>query len=240
MSDFSTLNESCLHKTLKKLYAYENGGKTEVEFFNHIYDILTEDNEVIEIQNRNLYQILPKIKDTLERGIKIRVVYPVVVKKSIELYDKENNLIKKSNSPVKGCIYSIFNEIKGIYEVLLNPLFTLEVPFITITEIREQEDSLVQSKNKRRRFKQDWNKKNKKLNEILSRQSLKSKEDYLSLIPKGLPEEFNSKDVSQALKDAKTPAKIYKNPNLILWVLNKMEIIYRSKTEGNRYYYKIR
>ena len=240
MSDFSTLNESSLHNTLKKVYAFQNDGQTEVELNGHIYDILTKNKEAIEIQNQNLYHLLPKIKDTIDKEIKIKVVYPVIVKKDIELYDKNKNLLRKSKSPVKGCIYSIFKEIKGIYPVLLNPLFKLEIPFINITEIRLQEDLAVQSKNKKRRYKRDWNKSNKKLKEIIETKCFSSKKDYLSLIPADLPEEFYSKDLENSLKAMKMPARIYKNSNLILWVLSRMEIIELTKTEQRRNYYKIK
>ena len=240
MSDFSTLKESSLHSTLKKIYAYQNDGQTEVELNNHIYDIVTKENEIIEIQNQNLNHLLPKIKDTIEKGMKIKVVHPVIVTKHIELYDKDKNLIKRTKSPVKGCIYSIFKELKGIYPVLLEKSFTLEVPFITITETRIQEDLPVQSENKLRRFKRNWNKQNKKLNEILESRTFKCREDYLSLLPSELPQEFYSKDLEKALKEAKMPARIYKNANLILWVFHKMKLIELTKTEKRRKYYKIK
>lgn len=240
MSDFSTLNESSLHNTLKKIYAYQNNGQTEIELNSHIYDIVTRENEIIEIQNQNLSHLLPKIKDTIEKGMRIKVVYPVIVTKNIELYDKNSLLIKKSKSPVKGCVYSIFKEIKGIYQVLLNPLFTLEVPFITITEIRLQEEDAVQSQNKLRRYKRNWNKNNKKLNEILETKSFTCREDYLSLLPADLPEEFYSRDLATSLKAIKTPARIYNNSNLILWVLNKMDLIELTRKEKRRNYYKIK
>lgn len=240
MSDFSTLKESSLHSTLKKIYAYQNDGQTEVELNNHIYDIVTKENEIIEIQNQNLNHLLPKIKDTIEKGMKIKVVHPVIVTKHIKLYDKDKNLIKRTKSPVKGCIYSIFKELKGIYPVLLEKSFTLEVPFITITEIRIQEDLPVQSENKLRRFKRNWNKQNKKLNEILESRTFKYREDYLSLLPSELPQEFYSKDLEKTLKEAKMPARIYKNANLILWVFHKMKLIELTKTEKRRKYYKIK
>lgn len=240
MSDFSTLKESSLHSTLKKIYAYQNDGQTEVELNNHIYDIVTKENEIIEIQNQNLNHLLPKIKDTIEKGMKIKVVHPVIVTKYIELYNKDKNLIKRTKSPAKGCIYSIFKELKGIYPVLLEKSFTLEVPFITITEIRIQEELPVQSENKLRRFKRNWNKQNKKLNEILESRTFKCREDYLSLLPSELPQEFYSKDLEKALKEAKMPARIYKNANLILWVFHKMKLIELTKTEKRRKYYKIK
>ena len=239
MSDFSTLNESRLHNTLKKIYAFQTDGKTEVEKDGHIYDIITKKGEVIEIQNQSLSHLKGKIKDTLEKGIKITVVYPVVTEKKIILCDSEKKILKKSRSPKKGSIYDIFNEIKGIWEFLLEKKFTLEVPFIEITEIRTKEENPVQSKNRKRRFKKDWNKSGKKLDSITDSKSFSKKEDYLSLLPKELPDEFSSKDLEKALRDEKVSERICKNSNLILWVLFHMNIIRRTKKESRLYFYEI-
>ncbi|WP_027727250.1 hypothetical protein [Treponema sp. C6A8] len=239
MSNFSILNESSLHNTLKKLYAYQTDGKTEVEKYGHIYDIITKDGEIIEIQNKNLKQIFPKIKDTLEKGLKIKVVHPVVITKKIELKDKDGNIIKRSRSSKKGSVYDVFREAAGIYQILFEKNFTLEVPEIDITEIRVQEESLVQSKNNRRRYKRDWNKINKKLNEINKIHTFKSPEDYLSLLPASLAEEFCAKDIAKGLKEEKLcPARIYNNSNLIIWFLKKIQLISETKTENKSHYYK--
>ena len=239
MSNFSILNESSLHNTLKKLYAYQTDGETEVEKYGHIYDIITKDGEIIEIQNKNLKQIFPKIKDTLEKGLKIKVVHPVVITKKIELKDKDGNIIKKSRSSKKGSVYDVFREAAGIYPVLFEKNFTLEVPEINITEIRVQEESLVQSKNNRRRYKKDWNKINKKLDEINKIHTFKSPEDYLSLLPSSLAEEFCAKDIAKGLKEEKLyPARIYNNSNLIIWFFKKVQLITETKTENKSHYYK--
>ncbi len=238
MSKFSTLNESSLHQTLKKLYEYQTDGSTEVEKFGHIYDIITKDGEIIEIQNKNLKQIFPKIKDTLEKGLKIKVVHPVVIRKNIELKDKEGSIIKKSHSSKKGSVYDIFREAAGIYSVLFDKNFTLEVPEINITEIRIKEESEVQSKNKKRRYKKDWNKINKKLDEINQIHTFKTEKDYLTLLPVGLPEEYGAKDLAKHLKEEKLcPARIYNNSNLIIWFLKKTGLIIQTKTEGKSHYY---
>lgn len=238
MSNFSTLNESSLHNTLKKLYAFQTDGQTEVEKFSHVYDIITNSGEAIEIQNQNLRALLPKITDTLEKGIRITVVHPVVIQKTIELYDEDGKLLKKTKSPKKGCIYDIFNEIRGITPILLDKNFTLEVPEITITEIRKKEKNAVQSKNKKRRFKKDWNKTGKKLNEIGIKHVFKGSGDYLSLLPKSLPEEFCAKNLEKCLKEEKlAPARIYINSNLIIWVLKKMALLEQTKTERKSRYY---
>jgi len=239
MSKFSILNESSLHKSLKKIYRIQTEGSAEVEKNGHIYDIVSKNGEIIEIQNLNLQSLLPKIRDSLERKEKIRLVHPLVLTKTIELRDKNGNLIKKTKSPKKGVIYDIFNEIKGIYEILLCSNFILEVPEIKITEIRTKEDDSVQSKNKKRRFKKDWNKSDKKLDEIGKIYFFSNAEDYLKLLPESLNEEFSSKDLSKALEEKKLPSRICKNANLILWVLKHMQLISHVKTENRAYIYKI-
>ena len=60
--DINTYNESSLHKTLKTLYASENGFQTEVKKDGYIYDILDAEGNAIEIQTKNLSKLLPKIK----------------------------------------------------------------------------------------------------------------------------------------------------------------------------------
>lgn len=239
MSNFSILNESSLHKSLKKIYECKTNGSCEVEKNGHIYDIIAEDGEIIEIQNLNLKALLPKIKDSLEKGEKVRIVHPLIISKIIELKKKDGDLIKTTKSPKKGCIYDIFNEIKGIYSILLNKNFCLEIPEITVTEIRTKEDDCVQSKNKKRRFKKDWNKSDKKLKEIGKSHIFSSPEHYLSLLPESLKEEFTSKDLSLSLKEESCPSRIYKNSSLILWVLRQMQLIKLTKTEKRSNFYKI-
>jgi len=239
--DFSTLNESSLHNTLKNCYAIQTNGKTEVELHNHIYDIYTEDNQVIEIQTQNLAKILPKILDTLEKEIKVKVVFPLVIEKRIIVTDKNQNIISKRKSPKKNCIYDLFSELTGFYPALLHKNFKLEVLLTHITEERIKTEKPVQSKNNRRRFKRDWNKCNKHLDKIIDTITFSTKEDYINLLPKELEKEFCAKDINKILKENNYIPKNYRpNGNLIIWVLNRMEIIEQTKVENRSRYYKIK
>ncbi|MCQ2575645.1 MAG: hypothetical protein MJ162_02805 [Treponema sp.] len=223
---FSTLNESNLHKTLKIMYSESCNGKTEVEMEGHIYDIVSKENEIIEIQTKNLASLLPKIMDTLEKGYKIKIIHPIPIVRMIETYNSESQLISKRKSPVRGSIYSLFKELTGIYPILLHKNFTLEVLEINMTEIRTKTSELTQSKNNRRRFKKDWNKINKRLDEIITTRIFKTKEDYLELLPETLPEEFSAKILKNCMiNDLKLSAKAAQNANLILWVYSRMELI---------------
>ena len=228
---FSTLNESSLHKSLKIIYSEIYDGQKEVKKYNHVYDIITKKGNAIEIQTKNLSKLLPKIYDTIQKGHNIKLVHPVILENTIELYDSQNNLLSKRKSPKKQNIYSIFKELTGIYEVLLNRHFSLEIVYIKMTETRMRTLENVQSQNKRRRFKKNWIKTNKRLEEIIETKHFNSKDDYLKLLPK-LPDTFSSKDLEEKIGKKN-------NPNLILWVFAHMNIIKHVESQGRKKFYRI-
>lgn len=262
----NTYNESHLHKTLKTLYAEQFNGQTEVELHGHIYDIVadikpksksklktqktdstnittsTKNTEklIIEIQTKNLSKLLAKIMDTLEKGHRVILVYPLVIRKWISLYDKDGKLLSNRKSPKINSIYDLFDELTGLYPILLHKNFRLDVVFINMTETRLKTDDPVQSKNGRRRFKKNWIKSGKELKEIIETKTFKTADDYLSLLPDTLPPEFSAKDLSLALKKDKTlPASAAKNAHLILWVLVRMELVLETEVRNRKRYFKI-
>lgn len=238
--EFSTINESSLHKELKNLYCLKTGGKTEVSCEGHVYDILTKDNDVIEIQTRNLRQLLPKIDDALEKGHKVTIVHPIVITKTIETFNSENKCISQKKSPKKGHIYDLFRELTGIFPVLLNKNFTLEILEINIVETRLKKDTNVQTLQKSRRYKKDWLKTDKKLDSINSAVKFTSRKDYINLLPSGLPKEFCAKDINSLIsKDKSIPKRLCYSGNLILWVFVRMEIIKETQKKGRTKYYCI-
>ena len=237
---FSTLNESKLHKTLKKIYSEIYDGKTEVELYGYIYDIVTENKNIIEIQTKNLAKLLPKILDTIEKGHNIKIVHPIVIKKSIEMHSSDGTIISIRKSPKAGSIYDIFWELTGIYSVLLNKHFSLEIVEIDMIEERIMTEKPVQSKNGKRRFKKDWIKSDKRLDKIIDTRHFDEKKDFLDLLPKNLPQEFCAKDIKNKLKESKLSSRILNNANLIIWVFNKMELIEYTTTKNRFRYYKLR
>lgn len=239
--NFSTINESSLHNTIKNFYAIQTNGKTEHKLHNHVYDVFTEKEEVIEIQTANLAKILPKVLDTLEKDIPTKVVFPLVTKKRIITKTEDGKIKSKRTSPKRGSIFDIFIELTGFYPALLHKNFTLEILFVEISEERTKTETPVQSKNKQRRYKKDWNKTNKHLEKIEKSIILKTKDDYLKLLPQNLEKEFCAKDINKLLKaDKNIPKNYHPNGNLIIWVFNKMEIIEQTKVENRNRYYKIK
>lgn len=235
---FSTLNESKLHYSLKILYQELYEGKTEVEQDGHIYDIVTRNGNIIEIQTKNLAKLLPKILDTIEKGHNVKLVHSLPLVTRIELQDEEGNIISKRKSPKKGSIYSIFRELTGIYPLITNPHFSLEIVEIEMTEERIRTAEPVQSKNGRRRFRRNWQKTGKRLDTIINTRRFSKPEDYLQLLPL-LPDTFCAKDLKQALDKNPDIPKRTADANLILWVLSHAGLLELIEIKGRRKYYKV-
>ena len=230
--NINTYNESSLHNTLKVFYAQKFDGETEVECEGHIYDILCGDGHVIEIQTKNLSKLAGKIKDALDKGHKVSLVYPLVYRTRIITTDEQGKPVSNRLSPKKGCIYDIFREVTGLTDILLNKSFTLEVITINMIEHRVRTQEPVQTQNKSRRFRRNWIKVNKRLDEILETRQFKNKKDYTALLPKGLPPEFCAKDI------VKEDPLLARYAHLILWVLVRIPVIKEVKKKGRSRYYK--
>ena len=106
-------------------------------------------------------------------------------------------------------------------------------------EIRTKTEEKIQSENKKRRFKKDWNKTDKKLIEIRGKRLFSKRQDYLSLLPENLPTEFSVKDVKESLKTEGKENSILKNVPIMIWVLCKMNLIIFTGKKGNLKLYKI-
>lgn len=236
----NTYNESSLHKTLKTLYSAEDGSKTEQETDGLIYDIIDVQGNFIEIQTRNLTKLLPKITAAIKAEKNITIVHPVAVEKTILLTDEQGRILSKRKSPKKETVLSLFTELTGIYAYLLDMHVSLEIPLVRLTEHRIRTAEPVQTPNRRRRFKKNWLKTDKTLNEIIAIKRFCRAEDYLSVLPKMLPTEFTVKDVSAALRKDKTlPSSAASYAPVAVWVLSHMGLIEQTGTKGKSRVYKI-
>lgn len=237
----NTYNESDLHRTIKKIYSLESDSRTEVECNGYIYDIIKQDGSIIEIQTKNLSNLLKKITETLKNGKKIKIVHPVAIIKTIQLIDGNGEKISKRKSSKKESIYSMFNELTKIYPILLNKNFSLDILLTNITEIRKKTLLPVQSKNKRRRFCKNWIKTNKKLDEIIESKTFNSANDYISLIPNDILPNFTTKTLAESLKHNITlPNTACTYASIMIWVLVKMELIEQIGLQNKSRLYKIK
>ena len=221
----NTYSESQLHNTLKNLYAEASQGLTEQQVAGKICDIVARDGSIIEIQTGSLSKLHGKLGLLLPHH-KVKVVYPLVVKKTIETRKKDGTLVSCRKSPKKQCLLDMFSELTAIFPYLLEENFVLEVLEVSVVEHRIKEDAPVQLANKSRRFKRDWYKEDKSLEEIYATHQFASAEDYLELLPKELPETFTIKEASNVLKGRNVPR--------MLWVLRKMGLVEQVGKQGRR------
>lgn len=237
----NTYNESSLHKTLKTYFCQTYFGETEVQDSHFIYDIVTKENDVIEIQTKNLSKLITKIESTIhEQNRKLKLVFPLVINKQILLLDENGQKISKRKSPITNSIYDLFEELTGIYPLLLEKNFSLTVISINVTEIRTRTTDNVQSQNNRRRFKKNWLKIDKKLDEILSISTFSCKNDYLKLIPFTTNDEFCAYDLRNFLKEKKGLSRnVLKKAYLMIWVLSRMNLIQQTQIIDKKHYYRI-
>lgn len=223
-----TYNESSLHKSLKKRYK-KASTKEEIKIEGFICDLLTKDNEIIEIQTKNLGALIKKIKSLGEKGYRFRIIYPLVTKSIIKTIDDSGVLISERKSPKKADIFSLFNELLHFYPAFECENWVLEILFIEQAEIREKKAEKVQNKTNTRRFLKDWISLDKHLSAINEKMIIERKKDLLALMP-NLPPLFCAKDLSKT--------EIKKNAHKVLWVLHKLKLIELVEKKGNTKYYR--
>lgn len=232
----NTYNETTLHRKLKELYAEKYRGTTEVEEDDLVCDVICDDEArtVIEIQTKGLGKLLPKILKLKDRH-DIRVVHPLIRDFSIELYDEAGNFISRRKSPKHLSIIDVFDELMGIYPILAEPWFTLEIVPVSCIEKRIRTKEPVQLINRSRRFKKNWYKKDRDIRSMEKGITLNGLEAYLSLLPEDIKRfrhgmEFCAKD----LEKAGCGKQSYK----VLWLLKKTEIVKAEEKKGRTTFYK--
>lgn len=241
----NTYNESNLHRILKMNAATEHMGSIEQEYQSYICDVISGDGEIIEIQTKNMGNITGKILNLLKTR-RVRLIYPLAVQTYIEYYTQDTGdkkmgeLLFRRKSPKKRNIYHIFDELMGSWPILLHKNFTLEVIEVNIIKKRVRTNKPVQSANKKRRILRDWLAVDTALDQIIQKHIFCTKNDYLSLLPVQLEEEFTVKDICLAHKE-EGQKKLILPQNIagkMTWTLNKMGLIECVGKDGRSKVYK--
>ncbi len=235
ISMINTFNESSLHKELKNTFCKIRNGKAEQKVGGYICDIVCEDGTIIEIQTKNLGNLTGKILNLLQTN-SVTLVYPLAITTYIEYYNEgalHQKPLSRRKSPKKRNIYDAFDELMGCFSILLHDKFTLQIIEVDITKERIKTKEKIQSVSKKRRILKDWISHDTTLDKSYNTYSLKTKNDYLQLLPKNLSAHFSVSDVSSSGSLSKQQA--YK----MIWTLTKMELIKLVEKRGNTKFYTI-
>ena len=191
-----TLNEGSLHASLKQFVAQPGDG-FEVPIDGFVIDIVREEKHkttLVEIQTTSFASMRKKLSRLLPH-YPIRIIYPVAVETFLVKPDK-----KPRKSPKKGTVFSIFEELVSIPGFILDPNLSFEVLCVSVRKVQEYDPSL-------RRRRGGYRTVNTELSEILSIQKFEGVEDFLDLLPKGLPKVFTTSDIASLGKISRQNAQ---------------------------------
>ena len=217
-----TENESSLHNSLKMYYA--EPGKTETTRAGYVCDAIGAKGEVIEIQTGHFSSLKKKIPALAKSG-KVRLVYPVIAKKTIELYSMGGSLQSRRKSPKKGSLWDIFDELVYVPELLRLKNLTIEIIYVDAIERRRNDG------------KGSWRRKGVSIEDRLLENHrkgivLKKKADWLGhFLP--LKDECSTKALAEAA--AISPDEARKT----LYTFEKAGYIKKLRKQGRSWVYKI-
>ncbi len=183
--------ETSLHQQLKRCYA-DHEDDTEVVMGSYRIDAIRGD-ELIEVQCASLAAIRRKCKDLLTRH-SLRVVKPVILRTRIAKAKKPGGPVTSRRlSPKRGSVLDLFEDLIYFIRIFPDPNLTLEVPLVHVEQTR------VPAKKKRRRWRQDFQIEDVRLESIESTLELREPADLLRLV--GLSDQlasFNTQDIAAA------------------------------------------
>jgi hypothetical protein len=184
--------ETSLHRQLKLLYADETA-QVEVRLGRYRIDAVV-DGELIEIQHGSLAAIRDKIRHLLEEH-SVRIVKPIVATKLLVKRARKNGRIKeRRQSPKRGTLLDIFDELVYFTRVYPHERLTLEVVLVDIEEWR------YPGHGRRRRYREDdFQVEDQKLVEVLETHRLQTSADLANLIACPLPSPFDTSDLARGL-----------------------------------------
>jgi len=217
-----TLNEKSLHAELKA-WVHCPGDQVEVEVEGFVVDIV-RDGLLIEVQTRNFTAIKPKLITLVERH-PIRLVYPIAERKWILKVGEDGQTpISRRRSPKQGTFELVFGELVRIPTLLANPRFSLEVLLIHEEEQRRYEAGRAWRRK-------GWVTHERRLLEVVDRRLFESPEDLGDLIPAGLPGEFTTADLTEAIHRPRRLAQ------QMAYCLRELGLIERIGQQGNALLY---
>lgn len=185
------MSETSLHTSLIQWYAYP-GDEIEVSLDGFVIDILRGDL-LIEIQTRSFNKIRPKLERLLENH-PVHLVHPIAVEKWIVHPDKSDpTKLVRRKSPKHGRLEDIFRELIFIPTLILNNNFTLEVLLI------EEEQRWVDNQSGSWR-RGGWSISDRTLLGVYHQYKFQTRQDFLELLPKDLPNPFSSRQLSDLAK----------------------------------------
>lgn len=216
-----TLGEKPLHAALKRWYAEEHD-RIEEPVDGFVID-LVRDDLLIEIQTRGFASMKRKLAALLD-GHAVRVVHPIPVDKWIVKLGDGGEILSRRRSPKHGTPVDLFGELVSFPEHLAHAGFSVEVLLVNEEELRRFDGT----KAWRRR---GWVVEERRLLEVVDRVTVDSPAAAAALLPRGLPPEFTTADLADALGRPRRLAQ------QMTYCLRHLDVIEMVGKDGNAIVY---
>lgn len=217
-------SEKTLHAVLKN-YIDDNEDHQEIPVDNYIADIY-HDGKITEIQTAQMGAMRAKLSRFLPQ-YPVRIVYPIPAEKWIIWIDPDTGeLLKRNKSPLRGSFFHAFKELYRIRPFLRDQNLSLELLLIDLDEYRLLDGWSRNKKRGSHRYERIPLR-------LRDRLVLTCPQDYMMLVPEGLPENFTSADFARAVRFSK------KGISTVLLLLTEMGVVTRIGKKGHSYLYQV-
>jgi len=178
-----TYSETSLHRDLKFRYA-GRGGQIETEVAGFVADGRNAAGEYFEVQTGSFAPLKQKARKIAAQG-KLRIVYPVIVVKYIEVFDTKGRRLYRRKSPKRGSPWDLFDVLVHAPELPLVRRLSIELALIDATERRVRDG------------KGSWRRKgvsihDRQITAMHGRLCLRKPADYLRFLPFKQDESFTT------------------------------------------------
>ncbi len=224
-SGIGTLNEHSLHAFLKEHYEPEPS-KREIKIGRYVADI-ENGGKITEIQTRSFFSLKKKLSFFLKEH-DVTVVYPVAQIKRIIWVDPDTSETHAPRkSPKTGKPFEIFYELINVKELLCEPRLSFKIVLLELDEYRSLNGWSRDRKKGSTRI-------NRVATKILGEVDINNRQDYLKLLPEGLPQNFTISDLMKCGHMSHTLAQRAVN------VLLAVGVTERIGKAGRAYLYTIK
>jgi hypothetical protein len=128
--------ETSLHRTLKEQYAAGGSGRPEIVVDGFRVDAVDHVGRLIEVQSAALGPLRGKLRRLLPEH-RIRIIKPVVLNRRVIRKSRADGpVLSARQSPKRGRLYDVFDDLIGVVRVFPHPNLEIEVLGVTIEEVR--------------------------------------------------------------------------------------------------------
>lgn len=129
-----TKREGSLHRSLKFRYTGVTGN-IEVSRGAYVCDGVNEEGEMLEVQTGSFGPLKKKVPELLRLG-PVRIIHPIIIRKTIETWDEAGVLLRRRKSPRKGAPWDVFKALIYAPELPLLPGLRVELALVDVLETR--------------------------------------------------------------------------------------------------------